>query len=797
VSADGEFHQGESLSRAVTPTGRRPGTSAAERKRQQRERERGLVYETADWQLFIDLATLSQKAGCQPRDLRKVVLKELVDNALDAGAEVSLTYTGTTWTVSDNGPGVDPAEVPLLFAVNRPLRSSKLRRLPLRGMLGNGLRVVAGAVAATDGSLVVETRGRRLALAICRQTGQTVTVSDEPAPQRPGMVVQVSIGPGSQADGSLARASIAAAKCGKAYGGPSSPWWYGAKDLQRLFERVTPADTTVRAVCRSLGLDLDDDRAARDLGPDDAAAVLERLRACAKPVAPERLGFIGEQYRPEWPGYARATGTMTTQAGARIPFIVEAWATCARSAQKGQGTADIELLINRSMTVATIHASFHPDGLYVRGCGLGRWAKVPKTGDYAVTLSVIAPHIQLATDGKEPALAPFSEAIAGALSEACRAAYRAMSRPDRGVSIKDAAWSVMEDAYRIASGDGRFPANARQIMYAARPAILRLTGKNELGDKYFTQTLLPDYLNQHEKQTAAWDVVFDARGTFIEPHTGHEVPLGTIAVRDYLRERPDLGAAVGVDRGGFYPTRGPEHRYTTVLFIEKEGFGPLLKAARIAERYDVAIMSTKGMSVTAARRLLDRLARRGVRVLVLHDFDVAGFSIFGTLGGDSRRYRFDNSISLEDAGLRLSDVRVMRLEPEPVVTDGDWAKRAATLAGHGANPQEIAFLRTQRVELNAMPAPVFIRFVESVLDYFGVEKVVPDPDILEHHARRVIEQGLVERLLRENQERLKAEAAAAALPADLDDQVTAILEHKPEMSWDRAVAAVVRGEVAA
>ncbi len=37
--------------------------------------------------------------------------------------------------------------------------------MPLRGMLGNGLRVVMGAVAASDGWLAIETRGHRLTLA--------------------------------------------------------------------------------------------------------------------------------------------------------------------------------------------------------------------------------------------------------------------------------------------------------------------------------------------------------------------------------------------------------------------------------------------------------------------------------------------------------------------------------------------------------------------------------------------------------------------------------------------------------
>ena len=76
------------------------------------------------------------------------ILKELVDNALDKGANARIDHQDGAWVVSDDGPGLDPTEVVRLFAVNRPLLSSKLKRLPLRGMLGNGLRVVAGAVVA-------------------------------------------------------------------------------------------------------------------------------------------------------------------------------------------------------------------------------------------------------------------------------------------------------------------------------------------------------------------------------------------------------------------------------------------------------------------------------------------------------------------------------------------------------------------------------------------------------------------------------------------------------------------------
>ena len=49
-------------------------------------------------------------------------------------------------------------------------------------------------------------------------------------------------------------------------------------------------------------------------------------------------------------------------------------------------------------------------------------------------------------------------------------------KDDAKVEIKAATYAVMEEAYLKASGDGKFPANARQIMYAARPLVLERTG---------------------------------------------------------------------------------------------------------------------------------------------------------------------------------------------------------------------------------------------------------------------------------------------------------------------------------
>src|SRR5258708_21660257 len=72
---------------------------------------------------------------------------------------------------------------------------------------------------------------------------------------------------------------------------------------------------------------------------------------------------------------------------------------------------------------------------------------------------------------------------------------------------------------------------ARQIFYQARPKIMAMTDDKELYYGYFSQTLLPDYIEQHGVD---WNVVYDTRGHFEEPHTNRRIGCGTIEVGNYL-----------------------------------------------------------------------------------------------------------------------------------------------------------------------------------------------------------------------------------------------------------------------
>jgi Topoisomerase 6 subunit A/Spo11, Toprim domain len=354
----------------------------------------------------------------------------------------------------------------------------------------------------------------------------------------------------------------------------------------------------------------------------------------------------------------------------------------------------------------------------------------------------------------------------------------------RRVTIKDAAWEVMREAYMVASANDSLPANARQIMYAARPKIQERTGK-QLDDQYFCQTLLPDYMEENEEETAHWDVAYDDRGHFTEPHTGRMFGLGTLKVRQYLRDIKDISFQEPGLQPGSVVTHGPNGCYGAILFAEKEGFGPLFEAVHLGERYDLAIMSTKGLSVTAARKLIDDLCGgHDIPLLVLHDFDKSGFSILGTLQRATRRYEFENDIEVIDLGLRLPDVNKLGLEAEQAFDKGSADTRKWNLLENGASSAEIEFLLHQRVELNALPSDRLVEFIERKLQQHGIAKVVPDQNQLEQTYRLFARSKQVQEVV--------ATALAStptgeiSVPDDLEGRVREYLEQHPDARWDAA-----------
>jgi hypothetical protein len=366
--------------------------------------------------------------------------------------------------------------------------------------------------------------------------------------------------------------------------------------------------------------------------------------------------------------------------------------------------------------------------------------------------------------------------------------YRAsrMTREPR-TTQKDAAWAVMEAAYMAASSNGRLPAKARQIYYQARPKIMELTDDKELAYGYFSQTLLPDYIEEHDVN---WNVVYDARGHFEEPHTNRRIGCGTIEVGNYLRAMKDEPEVIAADfEDASVSIIGPSGGFGAVLFCEKEGFDPLFKAANFANRYDLMIISSKGVSVTAARRLIDQVCGdNDLPLFVLHDFDVAGFMIFRTLHRDTRRYEFSNAIEAIDLGLRLDDIAGLEREPA-AATKVRKDILHDQLDENGATDAEIAILLIERVELNAMTSDALIAMLERKLQDHGLEKAIPDDDVLAE-AYRGFHRS---KELREAFEDMESEFEESEIevPETLNNQVRAVLEKHPDLRWDDAIKIVL------
>jgi DNA topoisomerase 6 subunit A-like protein len=375
-----------------------------------------------------------------------------------------------------------------------------------------------------------------------------------------------------------------------------------------------------------------------------------------------------------------------------------------------------------------------------------------------------------------------------------------MVRRDRPVSIKEAAYIIMVEAYLKAAGSVGM-ATQRQVYYAARRQVLETTKRDKLDSKYFCQTLLVDYMNEHPDECAEWDVISDDRGHFREPHSGRVVGLGTVAVREYIETfaAPTIGSISVVAPG--VTLAGPEGRYSGLMFIEKEGFDAIIEAAAIAEKYDLALASTKGMSVTACRLLVEELCgRQGLPLYVLHDFDASGFSILKTLTTSNRRYTFERPVKSIDFGLRLADIDRLELrdQAESCTLQGEKGVIAKRLRINGATEAEIEFLLDgeddktgQRVELNAMTSDQFVAFVERKLIEHGARKVVPGADLLAEAYTAMKRGAVAKTVLQAELERLNTEPVAT--PADLAERVRGYLAANPTASWATAVEAIAEG----
>src|SRR5262249_55783688 len=212
----------------------------------------------------------------------------------------------------------------------------------------------------------------------------------------------------------------------------------------------------------------------------------------------------------------------------------------------------------------------------------------------AAAVHLVCPALEFLDKGKTSLRVPeaMAERVGGALWGSVRSLFREaerrkkdaarQARADRkaergsrsGLSLKAAVFQVIPEAVQHATG-GLYEVSVHTLFYSIRRLVQQYT-EEELTSAYCEQNLIPAY--QQERGLIPLPagrpaLYYEPRGTLYEPHTGVEVPLGTREVQAY---------------------RFPSWLYNKILFIEKQGLWPALKAARLAERYDMAVVAGEG-----------------------------------------------------------------------------------------------------------------------------------------------------------------------------------------------------------
>jgi hypothetical protein len=627
------------------------------------------LFEREDWTLFRTLSGLSQKAGVPVDDLVAVVAKELADNALDAGG-ICQVGTGDgdsvffgaeilpidSICVQDLGsgiPGTDE-EVAALFSIGRGMRSSKLIRLPTRGALGNGLRVVVGAALASGGHIEVQTRGRSLRL--CPRDDGTTQVERIAEGQPGGTTVRVYLGsalPFSYAALGWARTACLLAR-GETYKGKTSPHWYDADSFYELCQAAG-----ARPV-RELIADFDGcsgpkagqiaasyrGRAASSLSRAETASLLAMARQGARSVQPVRLGSVGPM--EGYTAYAKIEGTFCAQAArgslhAEIPFVVEAWIAPYASAPKGSTDVDATVCVNRTpvtMPVSVWYAG-REKRLWLSGGGLFHYLRNIVACPERLVLNVITPYMPITSDGKAPDLGYMMEEIADVIAKAARAAKRSQPtqpKPESGRNMPDAAiiaqWQ--EAAERFLGRSLKLPTLQLWGDVLATVKMHQPIRVRSVAYKMEAVGLIAKTVQDFDRVGTA---LTDMRRCGIIPYEwiveGHR-ERARIATHD------NVSSFMDAIKDSYVRERWKSQPYHVEVWCEKDGLADVIEP--VCDSYQVPFVACKGQpSLTLLYTSAQAMKAKGKTTILLYygDFDPRGLTISSTIKDELQAFGVD------------------------------------------------------------------------------------------------------------------------------------------------------------
>jgi len=778
---------------------------------------------------FFEIQTLQAATGQSAGNFHNVILKELLDNALDAceaagvapkiGIEITSDAECYHFSILDNGDGLSREAIERIMDISSYTSDKAAYKAPLRGAQGNALKTLMGIPVALSGGsvcipLVIESRGVAYSIHVMPdQVLQKVDIGIEEEPVdhnftviKTWIPVDYAFQEGNSVDywstiiqryacfNPHARFSFVGDDSYYPHDDvyepkspeytkflptePTSPWWYTEDDMRKLvygfisndldktlreflmeFKGLSRATSKITALFPGAKRLSDLSRSNGDL-----SHLLAAMQTHATEPKPSALRCLGKEHFQYFLGddgflYKKIASSYKHR-GARIPYIIEAAAS-----KYGEEYSDLLVGVNHSVTYSNpfntgVDFKVQKGNKEWSGWGLNGLLNDLKVGsydDFRIVLHLICPNIQYTDKSKSKFdIKPFVDDVSEAIYQVCKDHYKEKKaqenqhkakvrkieeneerRRSEKIHQNEAVFAVLADAADQASGGGKLPYSARTLYYQVRPRIQKYTTK-ELDYNYFTPQLLTEYQDTYG---ALPDLYYEPSGKMVEPHTEDEVPLGTREVNAY---------------------HIPEHRYNKILYVEKKGLLPVIQAARIPERYDLALMAGQGYANRAAKSLIDEAAKAlsgmsgdntDIQVCVIHDCDPDGLEIARTLQ-EATRTAGARSIEIIDLGLSIREVWELGLDEE----ERRWKNALPAALLEHLDEDESNWLCSgrelikskyyyvgKRVELNAFTSDKFVEWLSGKLAAHGLtEKVIPPHEHVRDFLSGRVKQGLSE-----------------------------------------------------
>lgn len=525
------------------------------------------------------------------------------------------------------------------------------------------------------------------------------------------------------------------------------------------------------------------------------------MREQSKPVRADRLGVIGQdrfqaclddaEWRTDSFRYKKLSGVDGTQ-----PFVVEvAFVETDSAGREIIGGVNWSASID-GMPIQRVGVSTLSGLLYDQECH--------DSAPVRIAMHVATPRVNWTDRGKSrcnfdgdigEALRKAIVSVTSAFARDSRRAQRQLRQAEKRAeeqeraeqwTLKDAVLAVLDDAIAAASNGGAVRFANRSVYYAVRPLIKDLCNK-ELTQSHF-DTIRKEYEREHGVIPGLY---MEPRGRVVEPHTGHQTELGTLAVENFRLE---------------------PHTCGSVLFVEKVGLIETILSSDILKRFDVLLVGSNGFSSDAGKALMSTVQQgHGLKVFCIHDADPYGQLIAMNLRKHGLR---GEGVDIIDLGLTPEQAVSFGLEPEtflrrrklPSALNGLMTDLQRTW--WGGTPRSHRHRRVyecQRVELNALAADAatFIQWIEDGLRKHGcARKVIPPDDHLATVADDSLRQSLNGRVRDEIERHLDVDGMVGAAIEALADTVGSLdvdlapwANNTPPELWTAEVDRQVTGHI--